>query len=68
MPWEINKFNFKIAFNKPVIVSELGAGTLRGFHADSTVRFSEEFQESFYRNTIYKWHTKLKKYNAVDIG
>ncbi len=49
MPWEINKFNFKIAYNKPAIISEMGAGALGGFHADSATRFSEEYQESFYK-------------------
>ena len=52
MPWEINKFNFNIAYNKPVIISEVGAGALGGFYADSATRFSEEFQESFYKNQM----------------
>jgi beta-glucuronidase len=49
MPWEINKFDFKVAYNKPVVISELGAGALGGFHADSATRFSEEYQEAFYK-------------------
>ena len=52
MPWEINKFNFKIDYTKPVIISELGAGALGGFHADSATRFSEEYQESVYQHQI----------------
>jgi beta-glucuronidase len=52
MPWEINKFDFKVAYNKPVVISELGAGALAGFHADSATRFSEEYQESFYKNQM----------------
>jgi beta-glucuronidase len=52
MPWEINKFNFTIAYNKPVVISELGAETLAGFRADSATRFSEEYQESFYKNQM----------------
>ncbi len=51
-PWEIGKFRFRIDYNKPVLISEVGAGALGGFHADSTVRFSEEFQESFYKNQL----------------
>ena len=50
MPWEINKFGFNIAYNKPVIISELGADALGGFYADSATRFSEEYQKSFYQN------------------
>ena len=49
MPWEINKFDFKVAYNKPAVISELGAGALGGFHADSATRFSEEYQEAFYK-------------------
>ncbi len=52
MPWEINKYNFQIAYNKPVIISELGAEALGGFHADSAERFGEEYQQSFYKNQI----------------
>ncbi|HEY2726587.1 MAG TPA: glycoside hydrolase family 2 TIM barrel-domain containing protein, partial [Parafilimonas sp.] len=52
MPWEINKFNFKIEFNKPIIISELGASALGGFHADSATRFSEEYQQSVYQHQI----------------
>jgi beta-glucuronidase len=52
MPWEINKFGFNIAYNKPVIISELGADALGGFYADSASRFSEEYQKSFYQNQI----------------
>ena len=52
MPWEINKFDFNVAYKKPVIVSEFGAEALAGFYADSATRFSEEYQESFYKNQI----------------
>ena len=52
LPWEINKFDFKIAYDKPVVISELGAEALAGFHADSATRFSEEYQESFYKNQV----------------
>jgi len=52
MPWEINKYNFKIDFNKPVIISELGAGALGGFHADSATRFSEEYQACVYQHQV----------------
>jgi beta-glucuronidase len=51
-PWEIGKFRFRIDYDKPVFISEVGAGALGGFHADSTVRFSEEYQESFYKNQL----------------
>lgn len=52
MPWEIGHYHFDVAYDKPVVISELGAGALAGYHADSTTRFSEEYQESFYRNQM----------------
>ena len=52
MPWEINKFEFNVAYKKPVIVSEFGAEALAGFYVDSSTRFSEEYQESFYKNQM----------------
>ena len=51
-PWEIGKFQFRIEYNKPVFISEVGAEALGGFHADSTVRFSEEMQASFFQNQL----------------
>jgi beta-glucuronidase len=52
MPWEINKFNFKIDYKKPVIISEMGAGALAGFHGDSATRFSEEYQQCVYEHQM----------------
>lgn len=52
LPREIGKYHFKIDFNKPVIISEFGAGALGGFHADVDTRFSEEYQEAFYQNQL----------------
>ncbi len=51
-PWEIDKFQFRVEYDKPVLISEVGAGALGGFHADSTVRFSEEYQETFYKHQL----------------
>lgn len=39
-------------YNKPVFVSETGAEGLGGFHADSSTRWSEEFQEWFYKEQV----------------
>lgn len=43
--WEIN-------IDKPVIISEFGAGALQGYHADNMTRWSEEFQELLYEETL----------------
>ena len=38
--------------NKPVIVSEFGGGAKAGFHGDSLTRWSEEYQDWMYRETL----------------
>lgn len=37
---------------KPVIVSEFGGGALQGFYADRETRWSEEFQEYLYQESL----------------
>ncbi|MDB5756164.1 MAG: beta-glucuronidase, partial [Massilia sp.] len=49
-PKEMLKFKFKIASNKPVVITEFGADALGGFHANEETRWSEEFQERLYQN------------------
>lgn len=43
-------FDFK--FEKPVIISEFGAGALQGLHGDKTAVWTEEFQEDLYVETL----------------
>ena len=51
-PDKCEKVEWKVPYNKPVIVSEFGAGALGGFHADKETVWSEEFQEELYRQTV----------------
>jgi len=51
-PEESRKKTFIIAYDKPVIISEFGGGAIQGFHADSTTRWSEEYQEYMYKENI----------------
>ncbi|MBT8186768.1 MAG: beta-glucuronidase [Croceitalea sp.] len=44
--------NFTFKQNKPVIVSEFGAGAKAGFHADQMTRWSEEYQNYLYQETL----------------
>jgi len=39
-------------YDKPVIVSEFGAGALQGMHGDKNERWTEEYQVSVYENNI----------------
>ncbi|WP_443938942.1 glycoside hydrolase family 2 protein [Pedobacter sp. MW01-1-1] len=60
-PAEITKYDFKIQYNKPVVVSEFGGDALAGFHADENTRWSEEYQEALYKNQL----TMLSKIKAL---
>lgn len=51
-PDKCEKVEWKVPYDKPVIVSEFGAGALGGFHADKETVWSEEFQEELYRQTV----------------
>jgi beta-glucuronidase len=52
LPDKCCKIEWKINQNKPVIISEFGAGAKYGFHADSLTRWSEEYQKSVYKETL----------------
>jgi len=43
---------FDIPYQKPVIISEFGAGALQGLHGEKTIRWTEEFQEELYIQTL----------------
>lgn len=43
---------WKTIYDKPLIISETGAGAKEGFHADSLTRWSEEYQEWFYQEQV----------------
>ncbi|SFZ95032.1 beta-glucuronidase [Flaviramulus basaltis] len=49
---DLANYSFDIKFNKPVIISEFGAGALAGFHADDETIWSEEYQELVYINQL----------------
>ncbi|GJM64348.1 glycoside hydrolase family 2 protein [Persicobacter diffluens] len=43
---------WEVKYNKPVIVSEWGAGALAGYHADKQTVWSEEYQAEIYEKTL----------------
>ncbi|WBL23424.1 glycoside hydrolase family 2 protein [Zunongwangia sp. HRR-M8] len=43
---------WKTAYDKPLFFSETGAGAKAGFSADKETRWSEEFQEWYYQETL----------------
>jgi beta-glucuronidase len=47
---EMLNYRFDVRYNKPVVITEFGAGALGGYHADADTRWSEEYQDALYRN------------------
>ncbi|PRY11260.1 beta-glucuronidase [Pontibacter ummariensis] len=52
LPDALSKTSWEIKQNKPVIVSEFGAGALQGLHGDKMERWTEEYQEYLYEETL----------------
>jgi len=52
LPEKCGQITWKITQNKPVLISEFGAGAKFGFHADKLTRWSEEYQEDVYVQTL----------------
>ncbi|MGD2134946.1 MAG: glycoside hydrolase family 2 TIM barrel-domain containing protein, partial [Gemmatimonadales bacterium] len=51
-PQLADSVRWQSTYDKPLIVSEFGAGALQGYHADARTRWSEEYQASVYRHQV----------------
>lgn len=58
-PEDCKTRQWDIPYDKPFFISEFGGGALQGKHGDKTERWTEEYQEELYKNT-------LDMYNRVD--
>jgi beta-glucuronidase len=52
LPDKLSKITWTFGYHKPVVITEFGADSLQGFHADALTRFSEEYQADLYRKTL----------------
>lgn len=52
LPSSTESAQWETVYDKPLIISETGAGAKQGFHADSLTRWSEEYQAWFYREQL----------------
>ena len=52
LPDKLPQITWSFGYQKPVVISEFGADALQGYHADRLTRFSEEYQEDLYRQTL----------------
>lgn len=53
LPDKCKNISWKIKQEKPVIISEFGADAKYGLHGDSLTRWSEEYQEYLYVETLW---------------
>ncbi len=52
LPEKCSKISWVIKQNKPVLISEFGAGAKYGLHGNKDTRWTEEFQENLYVETL----------------
>jgi beta-glucuronidase len=52
LPDKLPRIRWTFGYDKPVVISEFGADALHGRHGDRLARFSEEYQEDLYRQTL----------------
>jgi beta-glucuronidase len=56
-PEDAAKTTWQIAYNKPLIMSELGGGARAGLHGPESERWTEEYQARLYRNQLVMLNT-----------
>lgn len=52
LPEKCQEISWKIDLDKPVMISEFGAGAKQGLHGEKTARWTEEYQEYLYQETL----------------
>lgn len=52
LPEKCDSISWKIEQDKPVLISEFGAGAKQGLHGDKNARWTEEYQEELYIKTL----------------
>jgi beta-glucuronidase len=51
-PEKCSRMNWILPDDKPVVISEFGGGALQGHHGKPTQRWTEEYQEELYRQSV----------------
>jgi beta-glucuronidase len=51
-PEDADKLQWKLNFNKPLIVSEFGGGALFGRHGETDERWTEEYQQNLFEHQL----------------
>lgn len=56
---------WEVAYNKPLFFSETGAGAKAGYHSEKENRWSEEYQEWFYKEQIAMMKRMPENYSGM---
>jgi len=64
MPEKCDRTEWTIKYNKPVMISEFGAGALQGNYGDVNTRFTEEHQADLYNRTL-QMLSKIPQFRGV---
>ena len=64
MPEKCDRTEWTIKYNKPVMISEFGAGALQGNYGDVNTRFTEEHQADIYERTL-RMLSKIPQFRGV---
>lgn len=64
LPEKCKTITWKIDQDKPVVISEFGAGAKQGLHGDKNTRWTEEFQADLYVETL-KMIDKIDKIQGI---
>jgi beta-glucuronidase len=51
-PEDAERTQWNFGYNKPLIISEFGAGAVFGLHGDAETRFTEEYQANLFQHQI----------------
>jgi len=65
LPDKCRTTSWDTPYNKPLFISETGGDAKGGFHADSLTRFSEEYQEWYYKEQIAMFKRMPPKFVGI---
>lgn len=57
--------NWEVAYDKPLFISETGAGAKGGYHGNKEDRWTEEFQEWYYEETVKMMKRMPENYSGI---
>ncbi len=61
----IDRVSWEIDYDKPIVMSEVGAEALAGYHSEEMKIWSEEYQAEFYRKTLKMIDERMPKLAGI---